>query len=154
MQRIGVRQSLSKLFTIQVVTWASHQRQLKQVRQQVFIEEQNVPVVLELDDLDADAIHLLVEDDSSLAIACARLLDNGSIGRMAVIKTCRGHGIGMAMLGKAVKLHQQLGRKIITLSAQIHAIGFYEKAGFVVVSAPYLDANILHVDMQYIVAKH
>lgn len=140
-------------YQVEVVSWQSHQAALSQVRQQVFIDEQNVPVELELDDLDADAIHLLVENQENQPIACARLLANGSIGRMAVLMDWRMRGIGLAMLDKAISIHRQLGRNTISLSAQTHAIGFYLKAGFVVVSTPYLDANIQHVDMQFIVGK-
>lgn len=135
-------------FVIQVVSWQIHSAPLKTVREEVFIKEQQVPAELEWDGLDETAQHLLALNSAGEAIGCARLPGNGSIGRMAVLKPWRGKGVGSALLGKAVALYRQQGIKNITLSAQMHAIPFYEKAGFEVCSEPYLDANILHVDMR------
>ena len=130
------------------VTWHQAQSQLREVRTKVFIDEQHVPIELEWDDLDETAQHLLVVNDQTYPVACARLLSNGSVGRMAVLIAWRGLGIGSALLNEAISLYVQQGLQTITLSAQVHAVTFYEKAGFVVMSQPYLDANILHVDMQ------
>lgn len=141
-------------FHLSPVSWHTHSAQLKAVREQVFITEQQVPIDLEWDELDEAAQHLLALNHAGEPIGCARLLDNGSIGRMAVLKAWRGRGIGTALLNMAVAIHQQQGVQAIQLSAQMHAINFYEKAGFVVCSQPYLDANIMHVDMRLITAKN
>ena len=135
------------------VKWSEYEKALRTIRTKVFIEEQQVPVDLEWDEQDASAQHLLVLTSTNEAIACARLLDNGSIGRMAVLKEWRGLGIGTKLLNKAIALHRQQGISVITLSAQVHAIPFYQKAGFEVISAPYLDAGILHVDMHLMLEK-
>ncbi len=135
-------------FYIKQVAWSTHEHALRLIREQVFIDEQQVPVALEWDAYDADAVHLLAWNQQQEAIACARLLDNGSIGRMAVLKPWRGAGIGHALITEAIAYYRQQQYQLITLSAQQHAIPFYEKAGFLVCSKPYLDANILHVDMQ------
>ena len=134
-------------FTIQQVSWQTHSSQLRAVREQVFMHEQQVPLELEWDGLDEAAQHLLALNGAGEAIGCARLPGDGSIGRMAVLKPWRGKGVGSALLKKAVSLYRQQGIKNITLSAQMHAISFYEQAGFEVSSEPYWDANILHVDM-------
>lgn len=134
-------------FIIKSVSWQSHAAQLTAVREQVFIQEQMVPVDLEWDGLDENAQHLLALNHVGEAIGCARLTGDGSIGRMAVLKPWRGIGVGHAMLDQAIALYRQQNIRDITLSAQVHAIAFYEKAGFKVCSEPYLDANILHVDM-------
>jgi len=135
-------------FIITEASWQTHAELLKAVREEVFIKEQHVPVELEWDGLDASARHLLAFNAAGEAIGCARLPGGGSIGRMAVLKPWRGSGVGTALLKKAVEQYQQQGISAITLSAQVHAIHFYEKAGFKVCSAPYLDASILHVDMR------
>jgi predicted GNAT family N-acyltransferase len=136
------------IFCITPCSWHTHGSELQWIRAQVFIVEQQVPVALEWDGLDATAQHLLASSAQGEAIGCARLLDNGSIGRMAVIKAWRGSGVGSALLAMALSLQQQQGVAMITLSAQVHAVGFYAKAGFLICSQPYLDANIMHVDMQ------
>jgi predicted GNAT family N-acyltransferase len=117
------------------------------IRQRVFIEEQQVPEALEWDDADETAIHLLATI-SGQSVACARVLPDGHIGRMAVLPEWRGQGLGEALLLQAIQVCNQLEVTHAYLSAQTHAIGFYQQAGFEVCSEPYLDANILHVDMQ------
>ncbi len=138
---------------IDEVAWSQNKQHLIHIRTKVFIEEQKVPVALEWDDQDTVAQHLLVRSSSDEPIACARLLSNGSIGRMAVLKAWRGMGVGAKLLNKAIALHRQQGVSTITLSAQVHAILFYQQAGFNVVSEPYLEAGIMHVDMQLIADK-
>ncbi len=133
---------------IQLVTWQAHAAPLKKVREEVFIREQHVPVALEWDGMDETAQHLLALSDAGRAIGCARLTGSGNIGRMAVLKPWRGLGVGRALLTKAVSIYLQQGVEHVSLSAQMHAIPFYEKLDFMVFSKPYLDAGILHVDMR------
>ena len=135
-------------FKVLQVTWTSHQAALMLVREAVFIKEQHVPVDLEWDGLDEVATHLLVLDASSHAIACARILPSGHIGRMAVLKDWRGLGIGHAVLTHAIAFCQAQEFNTIQLSAQKHALGFYKQAGFVVSSSEYMDAGIPHYDME------
>lgn len=135
------------------VQWSEFEESLRTIRTKVFIEEQQVPIDLEWDSQDTSAQHLLVLTSTNEPIACARLLNNGSIGRMAVLKEWRGLGIGTKLLNKAIAFHRQQGISFITLSAQVHAIPFYQKAGFEVISTPYLDAGILHVDMHLMPEK-
>lgn len=137
-------------FVIKVVNWHTHADLLKMVREEVFIQEQHVPVALEWDGMDQTATHLLALNHTGEAVGCARLVGNGSIGRMAVLKPWRGRSVGHALLQKAVSLYRQQGIHPITLSAQVHAVPFYEKSGFTVCSAPYMDAGIAHVDMRLI----
>lgn len=143
---------MAKNWTIQKVSWQTHQSALKAVREVVFVQEQQVPLHIEWDDEDATAQHLLCLNDDNQAIGCARLLQKngvGKIGRMAVLAQHRGLGIGMALLTKAIALHTEQGMQKIQLSAQTHAIPFYLRAGFVAISVQYQDANIPHVDMLY-----
>ena len=131
---------------IRQVNWREAENLLREVRTQVFIQEQLVPVGLEWDGLDETASHLLAMFQNQ-PIACARIVEYKIIGRMAVLKHWRGIGLGTALLLEAIKICEQQGSKVITLSAQTHAVGFYSQAGFKVVSDEYLDANIPHVDM-------
>jgi predicted GNAT family N-acyltransferase len=141
---------MSQNYQIIECRWHSEfQAKLKIVREQVFILEQSVPVALEWDEHDAAAIHLLALDNEGQALGCARiLLASGTIGRMAVMPAWRDHGLGRALLTKAIVICQAHALDKISLSAQCHALAFYQKAGFVECSKPYLDANIWHVDMQ------
>jgi predicted GNAT family N-acyltransferase len=129
------------------VSWHEAQHVLSAIRTQVFVLEQQVPASMEWDGFDADAIHLLAMS-TGVAVGCARLLPQGRIGRMAVLKANRRQGIGRALLQAAIASCRTRGWHDITLSAQVYALGFYAQAGFIVCSEEYLDAGISHRDMK------
>ncbi len=133
--------------TIQQVTWQVAEIELRAVRAPVFIEEQFVTPEFEWDDIDASAVHLLATYENQ-PIACLRIIHYQKIGRMAVIKQWRGIGLGAALLQKAISICKEHGSKSIYLSAQTHAINFYQKAGFTQISEEYCDVDIPHVDMR------
>lgn len=116
------------------------------VRSIVFIDEQNVPEELELDELDKDCIHIVAFNDHEQPVATARLTPDGHIGRMAVLKEYRGKGVGAMVLNFISDAAKDAGYKKVCLAAQIHAIGFYENNGFELVENAeiFYDANIPH----------
>ncbi len=132
---------------IEIVEWGMAESAIKAVRATVFILEQGVPVELEWDGLDPLCAHVLAWTDRDRAIGTARLLPQGTIGRMAVLKDWRRQGVGAALLRKLLELATSRGLPRVTLSAQTHAIGFYEQAGFHAASEPFLDAGIPHRKM-------
>jgi ElaA protein len=120
------------------------------LRRVVFIEEQGVPEADEIDDLDDAAVHLLARLDGR-PVGSARLLasgDTGKIGRVCVLKDCRGTGLGAALIRAAVaQFAARGGIARVKLGAQTHALGFYERLGFRAYGPDYLDAGIPHRDM-------
>ena len=135
-------------FTIQLTDWAREQARLSQLRRSVFIDEQGVPEALEWDADDAGALHFLVVDRAGQAIACARLLPDGHLGRMAVLPAWRGRGVGRALLAAVIGAAESRGHDTLRLSAQTHAAAFYAAAGFSAVGGEYMEAGIPHVAMQ------
>lgn len=127
--------------------WADHQDTLSDIRRQVFVVEQNVPEDLEWDNKDSNAIHFMAFIDDT-PVACARVINNSHIGRMAVLPPYRKLGIGKALIHAIKEYAEQKHIPILKLSAQCHAYGFYRKNGFLATSTPYEDAGIPHVDME------
>ncbi|HBQ36777.1 MAG TPA: drug:proton antiporter [Rhodobacteraceae bacterium] len=121
------------------------------LRRAVFIDEQGVPEAEEQDEYDANAIHLLATD-GNIAVGCARIVLNdhvGKIGRVCVLKSHRGAGLGSDLINAALTwLQKEQGVKLARLGAQTHALGFYERLGFAVVGPEYQDAGIAHFDME------
>ena len=109
--------------------------------------EQSVPPEEEFDGLDDTSHHWLVQDAETRPIGTGRLLDTGQIGRMAVLDQYRGGGIGAAILSAAVEKARTLGFDQVFLNAQVHAIGFYEKAGFIETGSRFNEAGIQHQKM-------
>lgn len=129
------------------VTWKEAENDLRAIRTPVFIVEQLVAPDFEWDAVDQTAVHLLAKHANE-PIACLRIIDYQKIGRMAVLKQYRNIGIGNALLLKAIEICKKHGSYSIYLSAQTHAIHFYQQAGFKMVSVEYCDVHIPHVDMQ------
>lgn len=121
------------------------------LRVSVFIVEQSCPYQ-DIDDFDKAAYHLYLKDENGVQ-AYARVLPRGtvfdevSIGR--VIAKKRRCGLGSRIVDAAVETSKtKLSADVIKLEAQVYAKGLYEKAGFVVVSEPFLEDNIPHVLME------
>ncbi len=116
------------------------------LRKGVFIDEQGVPEELEMDELDPVCRHVIAWRDE-VAVGTGRIALDGRIGRMAVIASCRGQGIGRDILTGLLRVGRELGVSHFYLSAQCQAIPFYEKAGFVASGPVYDDAGIEHRHM-------
>ncbi len=132
---------------VELVGWPQAERLIRPIRKIVFIDEQGVPKELEWDGLDSHCAHVLALNERRDAIGTARMQANGTIGRMAVLKDWRGRGAGRALLSALLDLAVRQGLARVTLSAQTHAIGFYEQAGFHTVGEPFMDAGIPHRKM-------
>jgi len=132
---------------IKTVDFNTHLSELKSIRTTVFIQEQNVPEELEWDEFDMNSTHFLAYYEN-IPVATARLLADGHIGRMAVLKNYRNRNIGKNMLKYIIDIAKQRSVKSIELSAQEQAVEFYKKQGFHLISEVYLDAGIPHYDMK------
>ncbi len=101
---------------------------------------------LEWDAEDDEAVHFLAYE-GEYAIGTARLLGDGHIGRVSVLKDWRGLKVGDALMRAAIEEAERRGLKRQLLTAQVYAIPFYERLGFKVDSGEFLDAGLPHVDM-------
>lgn len=128
--------------------WEDNRRELGAVRRAVFVEEQRVPESLEWDGMDADCYHVLVTAADQQPVATGRMKPDGHIGRMAVLPAYRGQGIGSAVLVALLKVARQQQYAGVFLHAQLSAIAFYERHGFVVYGAEFMDAGIPHKSMR------
>jgi predicted GNAT family N-acyltransferase len=133
-------------FTIRTGSWNKLQQDAKLIREQVFILEQQIAVEDEWDDQDAISQHFVIYDQVQ-PVATARLLQNNSVGRVAVLKSHRGLGIGKLLMLQIIEQAKYEQRKFLKLSSQVHAIQFYVSLGFKVESEEYLDCGIAHIDM-------
>ncbi len=121
---------------------------IRTVREAVFIQEQHVPVELEWDGEDRQACHAVAMDESGTVIGTGRMLADGHIGRMAVLKTHRHQGAGRAMLGALLEEARRRRLSMVFLYAQISAVDFYRRFGFVAEGEVFMDAGIPHRHMR------
>ena len=127
-------------------TWQELKPYAEVIRRAVFIEGQNIAESDEWDDLDNISLHFIVFE-ANKAIATARLLQNDSVGRVAVLEEFRGLGVGKLLMLEIIVQAKQQQRTKLQLSAQQHAISFYENLGFKAEGDFYLDCGIPHINM-------
>lgn len=132
--------------------WSTLGRDATQVRTAVFVQEQGIPQRLELDALDAGAVHAVLYNRLGMPMATGRLLQPepgvGRLGRMAVDRALRGTGWGRQLLDALVEAARARGDTRVDLHAQCRAKSFYARAGFMVRGAPYEEAGIAHITME------
>ena len=123
--------------------WPGEREILRTIRDEVFVREQSVPVELEWDEFDPVSQHVLAWS-SDRAIGTGRLLPDGHIGRMAVLREWRQRGVGSALLTALMEVARASGLSRVELNAQLHAMPFYERHGFRAEGGEFLDAGIVH----------
>ncbi len=124
-----------------------HQPHISAIREAVFIKEQNIDPELEFDGLDESAIHVLVAADGEY-VGTGRMLDDGHIGRIAILRDYRGRGLGASVVQALVDEAVRRGYPRVYLGAQTHAIDFYAKLGFTPYGDEFMDAGIPHLAME------
>ncbi|MEE4659474.1 MAG: GNAT family N-acetyltransferase [Halieaceae bacterium] len=137
---------MNKHVEVSDVSWDRAEETLRSIRERVFILEQGVPAEIEMDGLDVSATHFLLTVDT-VALGCGRLLPDGRIGRMAVLREHRGKGYGRQLLQAIVAHARRHGYRRLYLHAQDHAVAFYTDAGFEPEGEPFDEAGIRHVAM-------
>jgi predicted GNAT family N-acyltransferase len=113
----------------------------------VFVQEQHVPAEIEMDDMDAASLHALAYARGA-PVGTGRLLPDGHIGRLAVLREARAQGVGSAILARLVEEAGRRGLREAVLSAQTHARRFYRSQGFTPVGPVYEEAGIPHQEMR------
>ena len=133
---------------IELMGWEQARTIAGPIRFAIFVGEQKVPPGIELDDKDADCIHAIAYDEAGTAVGTGRLLPDGHIGRMAVVKDWRRRGVGAAILEALTGEARKRGHAEVVLSAQLQALEFYRGHGFTAEGKVYEEAGILHQQMR------
>ena len=138
----------AQTFSIRLCNWDEARAEARRIRELVFVREQGVPLELEMDEQDVRCDHALAYAADGRAVGTGRLLPDGHVGRMAVLKEWRGKGVGALVLQALVGRARERGHTNIRLNAQTYAAGFYRRFGFEVSGAEFMEAGIPHVAMQ------
>lgn len=128
--------------------WKALEHPASAVRLMVFVAEQKVPKEEEIDALDPLSTHFVARDSRHTAVGTARITPDGRIGRLAVLKPFRGRGVGAKLLEAVLAFARESGMREVTLHAQTHARGFYERFGFREEGDLFDECGIEHVFMR------
>ncbi|SFT04491.1 GNAT family N-acetyltransferase [Marininema halotolerans] len=122
------------------------------IRKKVFVEEQGVPLSLEIDEYEEVAIHFIARiQDRPVGTLRLRWLteekDLGKVERVAVLSSYRGARVGIALMHAVEDYAMQKEAHRLKLSAQLSAAPFYTKLGYQQFGSTYMDAGIEHISM-------
>ena len=123
---------------------------IRGVRFAVFVDEQQIPRELEMDDRDVVCVHWLALDEGGIPLGTVRLdLDaGGKVGRLAVLARERRRGVGRALMER---LHEHARAERLAgvwCHAQASAAPFYARLGYRITGEPFEEAGIAHVRME------
>lgn len=122
-----------------------------EVRKQVFVEEQNIPLEIELDDIDAISTHVVLFDDNEKPVGTGRVypVDEGicMIGRVSVLKECRRKGYGDFAVRILMDYAFRHGAKKIEIHSQVPVVPFYESIGFKAEGDPFEEDTVMCLQM-------
>ena len=125
--------------------------EILKARAEIFIMEQNINYQ-DMDDIDYKSMHCFIQEDDKV-IAYLRAFYKSEdksvvkIGRVLTLE--HGKGVGRILLEESIKaIREKMQCNQIYIEAQKHAVGFYEKFGFVTTSGEFLEEGIIHVAME------
>ena len=121
----------------------------RRLRVRVFCEEQRVSRADELDELDAEALHVVALDQTGVIATCRlRFVEGGcKLERMAVERRLRGLGAGGRLLEEAERIARERGAEAMVLHSQTRVRDFYEANGYRPEGELFMEAGIEHVRM-------
>ena len=121
------------------------------VRKRVFVDEQGVPMDLERDDHDAEAVHFVGYADGGEAVGAARLrrvgAATGKVERVAVRADRRGEGWGRRLMASVEATAADRGLAELTMHAQSDVVEFYRRLGYEAEGEEFEEAGIPHRTM-------
>ena len=134
-----------------VGSWSELGREAQAVRTAAFVEEQKIAAALEWDSADANCVHAVARNRFGQALGAGRLFEHAPgiarIGRMAVLHSMRGVGVGGRVLDALSSVARDRGDREVMLHAQASAVPFYRRAGFIERGPSFEEAGIAHVEM-------
>lgn len=120
------------------------------LRIKVFVDEQNVPLEEEHDKYDELAEHFGVFSNGML-VGTGRLIRRereAKIGRIAILPEYRCRGLGRELIRMMLKKAREGGYTECIVDAQLGALEFYAKLGFVAEGEDFSDGGIPHRKMR------
>ena len=132
--------------------WAALGSAARDIRQAVFVQEQQIPAELVCDAADASAVHAVAFNRLGMAVAAGRAVNLGGgviqVGRMATLPTVRGGGLASAVLAALMQAGREQGAQEVMLRAQASAVGFYRLLGYRRCGPVFEEAGIPHQEMR------
>ena len=140
------------MIEVKSVSFAKDEANIRFIRNTVFSCDQGIDPELDFDGNDSEAVHAIAFVDGN-AVGTGRLLDDGHIGRVAVLARYRGMGVGSEIIDFLVAVAARSGYSRVYLGSQKQACNFYTKRGFTPYGDVYTEVTIEHQLMEKILVK-
>ena len=142
---------MKEILEIRLIRNNDEYNKVLDIRNQVFIKEQNVPQTIEFDGLDKESVHVVVKLEKK-TIGCARIrFINGKIKleRVAILKEYRNRGLGTQLMQYLTAYCEAHNASEIVIHAQYHLKQFYAELGFYPRGKTFFEAGIKHIEMYH-----
>lgn len=118
-------------------------------RAEIFIIEQNINYQ-DMDNIDYNSLHCFyMEDNKVTAYLRAFYIEDNVVKIGRVLTLNHGNGLGKKLLEESLPIiKERMICKKISMHAQKHAVGFYEKFGFKVTSEDFIEEGVIHTTME------
>ncbi|SFJ06706.1 GNAT family N-acetyltransferase [Thermoflavimicrobium dichotomicum] len=137
--------------TVTIVQNAEELQQALEIRKTVFVEEQQVPEEIEVDEYENTSVHFLAWEGHRPIGTCRLRWINSHTAkaeRVAVLKDKRNTGAGKQLMQALEDYAKKHGAQMIVLNAQTQALPFYQKLGYKEMGTPFYEEHIEHIRMQ------
>ena len=134
-------------FRVEPADYSADFDDLRALREAVFMIEQKIPEAIEFDEIDPKCHFVIARDNQHRAIGTGRLTPDCKLGRLAVLESWRGKGVGKALMLALLDKARKLGCTGVKLNAQTDVLGFYEQFGFSKEGVVFMEAGIPHQRM-------
>lgn len=136
-------------FRVELKSWEEARTVAGPIRYAIFFHEKDAPPGVEIDDLDPQSMHAIAYDEQAgTAVGTGRLLPDGQIGRLAVVKDWRRRGVGAALLAALIEEARRRSHAEVTIMAPLQAAEFYRGQGFVAEGKVFKEGGILEQKMR------
>lgn len=130
-------------YQVNIVKWQQAKRQLKTVREKVFVFERRIPYNIEFDSLDRKAYHVLViDDDNQEPIATGRITDKGELSRICVVISKRKTPAGKEVIETLLQIARNKNLKEVYINSSLQAVGYFRKHNFQPVGGVFMEAGM------------
>jgi predicted GNAT family N-acyltransferase len=127
------------------VNWQSANDQIKDikdVREKVFICEHRIPETEEFDMQDINSEHVLVRNDENKAVATGRICQDGKISRIAVLMKYRNTNAASQVIKLLIKIAHKRGLSSVSIDAELDNLDYFTRQGFQPIGSVYMDSGI------------
>ncbi|MDN3651432.1 GNAT family N-acetyltransferase [Thalassotalea ponticola] len=130
-------------YHISEVSWQQAKRQLKAVREKVFVCEHRIPPHVEFDSLDQEAFHVLVTDKSTKEpLATGRITKHGEISRICVVMSQRKSPIGKDVIQALLSIAHRNQLKQVFINSSLDAVDYFTRHNFISIGDVFMEAGL------------